>query len=132
MNSAIKSISWHRVARNGGTPNVGLLERGYSNGVTCVNHSFTITSNKKIPQISDEERTVYGHIGRTLVSPYTTVNIEGGVEVQIQDAILQLSTVLDEARNTKGIKVRWDTQTHPRFEDCISFGKEHYSSKYRK
>lgn len=72
---------------------------------------------------TEDERTVFGHIGRMLMSSlYTLEEIEGGILVQIGGANLTIHTLLDEANSARGIKIKWDADPVYRFEDCIDFG----------
>lgn len=73
--------------------------------------------------ILDGEKTVYGHIGRTLYSVYSSEDIDGGVLIHIGSANLTVRTVRDDAADARGIQVKWDSLEPLRFEDCLDFGK---------
>ncbi|CAH2258723.1 jg5405 [Pararge aegeria aegeria] len=73
-----------------------------------------------------DERTVYGHIGRTLYSAYTSEDVEGGVNIFIGTANLTVRTVRDDAVDARGIKIKWDSYEPIRFEDCLDFGSKHW------
>lgn len=73
--------------------------------------------------ILDGDKTVYGHIGRTLYSVYSSEDIDGGVLIHIGSANLTVRTVRDDAADARGIQVKWDSQEPLRFEDCLDFGK---------
>ncbi|CAH0725126.1 unnamed protein product, partial [Brenthis ino] len=73
-----------------------------------------------------DERTVYGHIGRTVYSVYTSEEIEGGVLIQIGRINLTVHTIYDDVREARGIKIKWNTQDPVRFEDCFDFGSKHW------
>ncbi|XP_032514714.2 myogenesis-regulating glycosidase-like [Danaus plexippus] len=85
-----------------------------------------ITGGFLVVLTQDEERVVYGHIGRTLYSAFTTENVEGGVLVQMGNVELTIHTVADERAKARGIKIRWNTEDTLRFEDCFDFGSKHW------
>ncbi|XP_034833635.1 myogenesis-regulating glycosidase-like [Maniola hyperantus] len=85
-----------------------------------------ITGGFHLVLTKDEERIVYGHIGRTLYSVYSSEDIEGGVLIHIGSANLTVRTVRDDAADARGIKIKWDSNEPLRFEDCFDFGSKHW------
>ncbi|CAG5059005.1 unnamed protein product [Parnassius apollo] len=85
-----------------------------------------ITGGFQLSLVKDDERIVYGHIGRTLVSTYTAVNVEGGMEIYIGEVNLTINTLYDEASDARGIKIKWNSLTPMRLEDCFDFGTNHW------
>ncbi|XP_023942929.2 myogenesis-regulating glycosidase-like [Bicyclus anynana] len=85
-----------------------------------------ITGGFHLVLTTGDVRTVYGHIGRTLYSPFTSEDIEGGVLVHIGSANLTVRTVRDDAADARGIKIKWDSYEPLRFEDCFDFGSKHW------
>ncbi|XP_047532871.1 myogenesis-regulating glycosidase-like [Vanessa atalanta] len=73
-----------------------------------------------------DERTVYGHIGRTLYSVYVAEEVEGGVLIQMGNTNLSVHTLYDDVVQARGIKIKWDTEDLTRFEDCFNFGNNHW------
>ncbi|XP_068622815.1 myogenesis-regulating glycosidase-like [Battus philenor] len=73
-----------------------------------------------------EERTVYGHIGRTLVSTYSVEEVEGGLEVHVGGVNLTLNTIYDQTTDARGIKIKWNSLTPLRLEDCFDFGTKQW------
>ncbi|KAG6452085.1 hypothetical protein O3G_MSEX007467 [Manduca sexta] len=76
----------------------------------------------------DDERTVFGHIGRTITSSsaFTVEDVTGGIEVRVGTANLTISTLYDATKKARGIKIRWDAGPQMRLEDCIDFGTKHW------
>ncbi|KPJ11464.1 hypothetical protein RR48_04233 [Papilio machaon] len=64
-----------------------------------------ITGGFQLTLDKDNERTVYGHIGRTLVSTYTAEEVEGGMEIHIGGVNLTVHTLYDDASDARGIKI---------------------------
>ncbi|XP_045538760.1 myogenesis-regulating glycosidase [Papilio machaon] len=85
-----------------------------------------ITGGFQLSLDKDNERTVYGHIGRTLVSTYTAEEVEGGMEIHIGSVNLTVHTLYDDASDARGIKIKWNSLTPLRLEDCFDFGTKHW------
>ncbi|XP_004925058.2 myogenesis-regulating glycosidase isoform X1 [Bombyx mori] len=77
---------------------------------------------------NDADRTVFSHIGRTIVSSstYTVEDIEGGVQINVGDVNLTVHTLFDDASGARGIKFKWNATPQTRLEDCIDFGSKHW------
>ncbi|XP_072938350.1 myogenesis-regulating glycosidase-like [Epargyreus clarus] len=76
--------------------------------------------------IKGDDKYVYGHIGRTLISPFTIEEIEGGIEVHMGNVNLTVHTLYDYIHDARGIKIRWNSFAPIRLEDCLDFGKNHW------
>ncbi|CAH2049633.1 unnamed protein product, partial [Iphiclides podalirius] len=85
-----------------------------------------LTGGFLLSLVKDGERTVYGHIGRTLVSTYSAEEVEGGMEIHIGGVNLTINTLYDEALDARGIKIKWNSFTPLRLEDCFDFGTKHW------
>ncbi|XP_053611418.1 myogenesis-regulating glycosidase-like [Plodia interpunctella] len=85
-----------------------------------------LTGGFQLTLIDGDESTELGFIGRTLVSTFTTEDVDDGVLVTMGAATLLLNTVYNEAENARGIKIKWDAPSQMRLEDCLSFGAKHW------
>uniref|UniRef100_A0A2A4JLH7 Glycoside hydrolase family 31 N-terminal domain-containing protein n=1 Tax=Heliothis virescens TaxID=7102 RepID=A0A2A4JLH7_HELVI len=85
-----------------------------------------ITGGFNLVLTEDDERVVFGQIGRTLVSTYTLEPIEGGILVRVGNVNLTVFTQYDVASNGRGIKLSWVADQNTRLEDCIDFGAKHW------
>lgn len=85
---------------------------------------FSFSNSFRIILFTDDVRTVYGQIGRTLVSTstYTVIDIEGGVEIHVGAVNLTIYTLYDEETEARGVKFDWNAGPLTRLEDCIDFG----------
>ncbi|KAL4713791.1 hypothetical protein ACJJTC_012308 [Scirpophaga incertulas] len=81
-----------------------------------------LTGGFKVTLTRGDEEQVLGHIGRTLVQPFTSTDIERGVEIHNGNANLTIFTVYDEESKARGVKISWDAPSTIRLEDCIDFG----------
>ncbi|XP_021194261.3 myogenesis-regulating glycosidase [Helicoverpa armigera] len=85
-----------------------------------------ITGGFNLVLTEDDERVIFGQIGRTLVSTYTLEDIEGGILVRIGNVNLTVFTQYDVASKARGIKFNWVADKNTRLEDCIDFGAKHW------
>lgn len=83
-----------------------------------------ITGGFNIVLSQNNERVNFGHIGRTLISPYIVEETVNGMLVTIGTTNLTINTLYDADTNARGIKLYWHTDTVTRLEDCINFGKD--------
>ncbi|XP_013183848.2 myogenesis-regulating glycosidase [Amyelois transitella] len=85
-----------------------------------------LTGGFQVSVIDGDETTELGYIGRTLVSSFTSEDVDDGVLVTMGAATLLISTVYDDSKDARGIKIKWDAPSRLRLEDCIAFGSKHW------
>ncbi|XP_022824737.1 uncharacterized family 31 glucosidase KIAA1161-like [Spodoptera litura] len=74
----------------------------------------------------ENQREVFGQVGRTLAAPFTVTDVEGGLLVRIGNVNLTINTLYEAATQARGIKFSWEADQYTRLEDCIDFGTKHW------